>query len=66
VGHWEGTTSLGVESLPGAVLTFVTDFFLALPVARLGAAEGLGSGFLILAASLVAVTIGCTGASVTC
>jgi hypothetical protein len=65
VGYCEGTTSLGVEGLAAAVLTHVPAFLLALPVARLGAAVGLGSGFLCLAVSLVAVTIGCTGASVT-
>jgi hypothetical protein len=65
VGHWEGPTSLGVEGLAAAVLTLVAAFLLDLPVARLGAALGLGSGFLGLAVSLVAVTIGWTGASVT-
>jgi hypothetical protein len=65
VGHWEGTTSLGVEGLAAAVLKLAGAFVLALPVARLGAAVGLGSGFLGLALSLVAVTMSCTGASVT-
>jgi hypothetical protein len=65
VGQWEGTTSFGVEGLAAVVLTIVAAFLLALPVARLGAAVGLGSSFLGLAVSLVAVTIGCTGASVT-
>jgi hypothetical protein len=65
VRYWEGTTSLGVEGLAAAVLTLVAAFLLALPVARLGAAVGLGSGFLGLAVSLVAVTIGWTGVSVT-
>jgi hypothetical protein len=65
VGHWEGTTNLGVEGLAAAVLTLLAAFLLALPVARLGAAVGLGSGFLGLAVFLVVVTIGCTGASVT-
>jgi hypothetical protein len=64
VGHWLGTTSLGVEGLAAAVFTLVAAFLLALPVARLGAAVGLGSGFLGLAVSLVAVTIGWTGSSV--
>jgi hypothetical protein len=65
VGHWEGTTRLGVVGLAAPVLTLVAAFLLALPVARLGAAVCLGSGFLGLALSLVAVTIGCTGAFVT-
>jgi hypothetical protein len=65
VEHWEGTTRLGVEGLAAVVLTLAAAFLLALPVARLGAAVRLGSGFLGLTVSLVAVTIGCTGASVT-
>jgi hypothetical protein len=59
-----GTTRLGVVGLAAAVLTLAA-LFLALPVARLGAAVHLGSGFLGLAVSLVAVTLGCSGASVT-
>jgi hypothetical protein len=54
VRQWEGTTSLGVEVLVGAVLTLVAAFLLALAVARLVAAVGLDSGFLGLAVSLVA------------
>jgi hypothetical protein len=65
VGYCEGATRLGVEGLAAAVLTLVAAFLLALPVARLAAAVGLGSGFLGLAVSLVAVTMGCIGASVT-
>ena len=51
--------------LSAAVLTLAAFFFLDIPAIRLGAAVDLGSGFWGLAFSLVAVTIGCTGASVT-
>jgi hypothetical protein len=40
-------------------------FFLGFPAAGFGAAVDLGSGFLGLTVSLVAVTLGCSGASVT-
>jgi hypothetical protein len=62
---WEGTNSLGIEGLAAVVLILTTAFFLVLPVARLGAAVDLESGFLNLAFFLVAVTLGCSGASVT-
>jgi hypothetical protein len=65
VGLCEGTTSLGVVGLTAAVLTLAAAFFLALPVAHLGAAVHLAPGFVALAVSLVAVTLGCSGASVT-
>jgi hypothetical protein len=48
-----------------AVLTFVAAFFLCFPAAGLGTVVDLGSGFLGLAAILVAVTLGCSGVSVT-
>jgi len=59
------TTRLGVVGVAAAVLTLVAAFFLDFLAARLGAAVDLGLGFLGLAVSLVAVTIGCLGASVT-
>jgi hypothetical protein len=65
VGVCEGTSSLGVEGLAAAVLTLAAAFSLAFPVARLGAAVDLCSGFLGLAVSLVAVTLSCSGVSVT-
>jgi hypothetical protein len=46
-------------------LTLAAAFFLGFPAAGLGAAVDLGSGFLGLAVFLVAVTLGCYGASVT-
>ena len=60
-----GTTRLGVVGVPAEVLTLAADFFLDFPEARLGAVVDLGSGFLGLAVSLLAVTIGFSGASVT-
>ena len=47
-----------------AVITLVAAFFLGFPAAGLGTAVGLGSGFSGLAAFLVAVTLGCSGAFV--
>ena len=58
-----GTTRLGVVGVAVAVLTLAAAFFLDFPAARLGAAVDLGSGGL--AVSLEAVTIACSGASVT-
>jgi len=55
-----GTTTLGVVGVAAAVLTLAAAFLL-----DKGAAVDLGSGFLGVAVSLVAVTIGCSGASVT-
>jgi hypothetical protein len=51
--------------LGAVVLTLTVGFFLGFPVAGLRATVGLGSGFLGLAVFLVAVTLGCLGASVT-
>ena len=60
---WMGSTSLGVVGLAAAVSAIVTAFFLGFAAAGLGAAAVLGSGFLGLAVLLVAVTLGCLGAS---
>jgi hypothetical protein len=60
-----GTTRPGVVGLPAAVLTLVAAFFVDFPAAGLGAAVDVVSGFLGLAVFLVAVTLGCLGASVT-
>jgi hypothetical protein len=60
-----GTTRSGVVGLAAAVLTLAAAFFLVFPAAGLVAAVVLGSGFLGLALSLVAVTLGCLGTSVT-
>ena len=60
-----GTTGLVVVGVAAAVLTLAAAFFLDFPEARLEAAVALSSGFLGLAVSLVAVTIGFSGASVT-
>ena len=62
---WVGTTSSGVEGLAAAVLTLAAAFFFVFPAAGLVAAEDFGLGFLALAVFLVAVTLGCEGASVT-
>jgi len=56
---------LGVVGLAATVLTLAAAFFLGFPVAGLGAAVGLGSGFSGLAVFLVVVTLGSSGASVT-
>ena len=48
-----------------AVFILAAAFFLGFPVACLGAAMGLGSGFSGLPIFLVVVTIGCLGASMT-
>ena len=61
---WVGSTSLGVVGLAAAVSTIATAF-LGFAAAGLGAAAVLGSGFLGLAVLLLAVTLGCLGASVT-
>ena len=60
-----GTTSSGDVSLAVAILTVVAAFFLVFPAAGLECAVGLGLGFLGLAVFLVAVTLGCSGASMT-
>jgi len=62
---WVGTTRLGVVSLAAAILTLAAVFFLGFPFASLGAAVGLGSAFSGLAVFLVAVTMGCSCATVT-
>ena len=58
-----GTTSSGVEGLAVAVWTLAAAFFFAFPAAGLVAAADFG--FLGPAVFLVAVTLGCEGASVT-
>ena len=65
VGVWVGTTMSGVVGLAAAVLTLVAAFFFDFPAAGLVAAVDLCSGFLGLAVFLVAVNLGCSGASVT-
>ena len=60
-----GITRLGVVDLAAAVLTPAAAFFLYFPLAGLGAAVGFGSGFSGLTVFLVAVTISCSGPSVT-
>ena len=57
-----GTTRLGVVGLAAAVLTLANAFFLDFPGACCGAAVDFSSGFLGLAVSLVAVTVGFAGA----
>ena len=61
-----GTTRFGGVVLAASCLALAADFFLGFSAARLGATVVLGSGFLGLAVSLVAVTLGCSGAFVTC
>jgi hypothetical protein len=51
--------------LVAAVLTLTAAFFLGFPAAGLGAAVGLDSDFSGLAVFLVAVTFGCSDASMT-
>ena len=65
VEFWMGTTRFGGVVLGATVLTLAAAFFLDLPAARLGAAVDFGSGFLGLSVSLVAVTLGYSGAYVT-
>ena len=60
-----GTTSSGVVCLAAATLTLAAPFFFAFPAAGLVAAADFGLGFLGPAIFLVAVTLGCEGASVT-
>ena len=59
-----GTTRSGVVGLAAAYLTLAAAFFLDFPAAGLVGAVDLGSGFLDPAVFLVAVTLGCLGASV--
>jgi len=60
-----GTTRLGVVDLEAAVLKFAAASLLDFPKPSLGAAVDLGSSFLGLAVSLVAVITGFSCASVT-
>jgi hypothetical protein len=60
-----GTTSLGVGGLAAAVLTRAAGFFFVFPAAALVAAVDFDLGFLDPTVFLVAVTLGCEGASVT-
>ena len=61
---WVGTTKLGFAGLAAVVLTLAAAFFLDFHAAGLGAVVVLYSG-LGLAVFLVAVTLGCSDASVT-
>jgi len=60
-----GTTRSGVVGLAAAVFTLAAAFFFDFPAAGLVAAVDLGSGFLVPAVCLVAVTLGCLGTSMT-
>ena len=60
-----GTNRFACVGLAAAVSIFAAGFLLDFPAVCLGAAVDLGSRFSGLAVSLVAVTIGCSGASVT-
>ena len=60
-----GTISSGVVGFAAAVWTIAAAFFFAFPVAGLVAAGNVGLDFLGPAFFLVAVTLGCEGASVT-
>jgi VIT1/CCC1 family predicted Fe2+/Mn2+ transporter len=62
---WVVTTRSGVVGLTAAILTLAAAFFLDFTAAALVAAVDLGSSFLGAAVFLVAVTFGCTNASVT-
>jgi hypothetical protein len=65
VGGCGFTAILLVLGLAPTVLTLAGAILLDLTVATLVVAVGLGTGFLGLAVFLVAVTFGCSGASVT-
>jgi hypothetical protein len=65
VEDWLGSTRPGVVGLSPAVLTLAAAFFFGFPAASLVAAENLGLDFLGPAVFLVAITLGCMGASVT-
>ena len=60
-----GTTRSGIVGLATAVLTLEAALFFGLTVAGLVAAVDFGLGFLRQAVFLVAVTLGCVGATVT-
>ena len=62
-GRLGGTTSSVVVGLAAAVLTLAAAFFFVFPAAGLVAAVDFG--FLGPSVFLVAVTLGCEGASVT-
>ena len=59
-----GTTSSVIAGLAAAVFTVAAAFFFAFPVAGLEAAGDYGLDFLGPAFFLVAITLGCEGASV--
>ena len=59
-----GTNNSGVVGLAAAVLTLAAAFFSVFPAAGLVAAVDFGLGFVGPAVFLVAVTLGCEGASV--
>jgi hypothetical protein len=65
VEDWVGTTRLGVVGLGIAVLTLAAAFYFVFPEAGLVAAVDFSLGFLGPAVFLVAVALGCEGASVT-
>ena len=60
-----GTTISGIVGLLATVLTLAVAFFIVFPGAGVVAAADFGLGFLGPADFLVAVTLGCEGASVT-
>ena len=60
-----GTTRSGVVGLVATVLTLTAAMFFDFPAAGLVAAVDFGLGFLGPAVFLLAVTLGCEGASVT-
>jgi hypothetical protein len=60
-----GTTRSGVVGLVALVLTLAAAFFFVFPAAGIVAAVDFGLGFLDPAVFLVAVTLGCEGASLT-
>ena len=65
VDVWVGTTNPGVVSLAATVFTLAAAFLFVFPIAGLVAAADFGLGSLGPAVFLVAVTLGCEGASVT-
>ena len=65
VGGWVGNTSSGVVGLAATFLTLAVAFFFVFQAAGLVAAVHFRLGFLGPAVFLVAVTLGCKGATVT-
>ena len=68
MGRWKigwGRQVQGLWVLAAAVLTLASAFFFAFPAVGLVAAADFGLGFLGLSVFLVAITLGCYGASVT-